>query len=183
MSVSAADVLRDRADLSIFKDTLALVGATAFGIGDTVSTPQASVASGIEVHAQLLAALLDHRLPYTPVLAPSLQWLVVAAIAVLLLWIAVRRRGVPAKRLPLAGLALALACWGLASVLLISADVWLPWASAALFAVVLSVTLATVEHALTRAQRERLSDTPRRLSAGAGGPAPDGERPQWQSAI
>lgn len=171
MSVSAADVLRGRADLSVFKDTLALVGATAFGIGDTVSTPQASVASGIEVHAQLLAALLEHRLPYTPVLAPGLQWGGVAAIAALLLWIAVRRRGVPAKRLPLAGVALAFACWGLASTLLISADVWLPWASAALFAVLLSITLATVEHALTRAQRERLS-----AHLGAYLPAPVAQR-------
>lgn len=170
-SVSAADVLRGRGDLSVLKGTVALVGATAFGIGDTVATPQASVASGIEVHVQLLAALLDHRLPYTPVPAPALEWFVMALLAAALLLLARRQRGVPAKRLPLAGLMLAAGCWALASLALVQADLWLPWASAALFAIVLSVALATVEHALTRAQRERLS-----AHLGAYLPAPVAQR-------
>lgn len=170
-SISAADVLRDRGDLSMLKGTIALVGATAFGIGDTVATPQASVASGIEVHVQLLAALLDHRLPYTPVPAPQLQWLVIALLAGALLALGRRQRGVPAKRLPLAGLALAAGSWAAAAVALVQADLWLPWASAALFAIVLSVSLATVEHALTRAQRERLS-----AHLGAYLPAPVAQR-------
>ncbi|WP_198111799.1 CHASE2 domain-containing protein [Inhella proteolytica] len=171
MSVSAADVLKGRADLSVLKGTIALVGATAFGLGDTVATPQAPVAAGFEVHAQMLAALLDHRIPFMPELAPSLEWLGMGLMAVGLLVLAVRRRGVPAKRLPLAGLALALVCWLVASTLLVTADLWLPWASAALFAILFSVALATVEHALTRAQRERLS-----AHLGAYLPAPVAQR-------
>lgn len=156
-SISAAEVLRAGSDLSLLKGTIVLVGATAFGIGDTVATPHAAVAAGVEVHAQALAGLLDHRLPYTPDQAPAWQWLLVAGIAALLVVLAVRQKGVPAKRLPLAGLVLAMLCWAGASAALLQADLWLPWASAAMFAVLASITLATAEHALTRAQRERLS--------------------------
>jgi len=171
MSISAADLLKDRADASVLKGTIALVGATAFGLGDTVATPQASVASGFEVHAQLLAALLDHRIPFMPAVAPSLEWLWMGLIAAGLLALAVRKRGVPAKRLPLAGLAIALACWLGASSLLVGADLWMPWAGTALFAILFSVALATVEHALARAQRERLS-----AHLGAYLPAPVAQR-------
>lgn len=170
-SVSAADVLRGTADLSLLKGTIALIGATAFGIGDTVATPHSAIGSGIEVHAQFLAGLLDHRLPYTPDRSVPIQWGLAVAVAVVLLALAQRRRGVPAKRLPLAGLALAVLCWLGASAALVQLDLWVPWAATALFAIVLSVSLATVEHALTRAQRERLS-----AHLGAYLPAPVAQR-------
>jgi len=170
MSVSAADLLKDRADLSVLKGTIALIGSTSFGLADTVATPQTSVAAGFEVHAQLMVGLLDHRVPFTPVMAPALEWAAMAAFAAALL-LTLRRRGVPAKRLPLAGLAMALLCWGVTLVALLYADLWLPWVSAALFAILLSVMLATVEHALTRAQRERLS-----AHLGAYLPAPVAQR-------
>lgn len=170
-SVSAADVLRGTADLSLLKGTIALIGATAFGIGDTVATPHSAIGSGIEVHAQFLAGLLDHRLPYAPDRAGLIQWGFAALVATVLLALAQRRRGVPAKRLPLAGLALATLCWLGASAALLQQDLWLPWAANALFAMLLSVSLATVEHALTRAQRERLS-----AHLGAYLPAPVAQR-------
>ncbi len=170
-SVSASEVLRGNSDLSLLKGTLVLVGATAFGIGDTVATPHAAVSSGLEVHAQALAGLLDHRLPYEPRRAAWLQILAGATMAAVLLVLATRRRGSPVKRLPVAGLVMAVVCWLGASVLLVQADVWLPWASAALFAVLSSICLATAEHALTRAQRERVS-----AHLGAYLPAPVAQR-------
>ena len=170
-SISAAEVLRGSAASSLLKGAIVLVGATAFGIGDTVATPHSAIASGIEVHAQALAGLLDHRLPYVPAHAPGWQGLAAAIIAASLWILAVRRRSVPAKRLPLAGLALAVLCWLCASVALVSLDLLLPWAGPALFAVLASVSLATVEHALTRAQRERLS-----AHLGAYLPAPVAQR-------
>ena len=170
-SVSAADVLNNRGDLSLLKGTIVLVGATAFGIGDTISTPYAAVASGIEVHAQALAGLLDHRIPYTPARAMLWQLGALSLIGAALLAVAVRQRGVPAKRLPLAGLLLAGLCWAGSSWALVQADLWLHWSSAALFAVLASVSLATAEHALTRAQRERVS-----AHLGAYLPAPVAQR-------
>lgn len=154
-AVSAADVLAGTADAGVFRGAVVLVGATAFGIGDTVATPLAAVASGLEVHAQLLVGLLDHRLPYTPRAAPALQF--GAALAVLAVLLAALRRGAPAKRLPLAGAALAAACFAGAAWALLAADLWLPWAPVAAFALLAAAGLATVELALARAQRERLS--------------------------
>ncbi|WP_088285378.1 CHASE2 domain-containing protein [Ideonella sp. A 288] len=156
-SVSASDVLKDRADTAMLKGAVVLVGATAFGIGDTVATPHGAVASGLEVHAQALVGLLDHRLPYTPTTWPALQWVAMLVVATTLHLVARQGRGAPAKRLPLTGLALAAVCIAGAVVGLLRFDLWLPWASTALFAMLASVMLATAEHALTRAQRERLS--------------------------
>ncbi|HYE70899.1 MAG TPA: adenylate/guanylate cyclase domain-containing protein [Aquabacterium sp.] len=156
-SVSAADVLNGTAELKLLDGTVALIGATAFGIGDTVATPHAAVAAGLEVHAQAIVGLLDHRLPHTPRRAPALQLLAATLIALMLLGLVVRRRAVPAKRLPIAGALLALSCYAAAALALWRADLWLPWAGVALFSVVASMILATVEHALMRAQRERLS--------------------------
>ena len=170
-SVSASEVLRGAASASLLKGTIVLVGATAFGIGDTVATPHSAITSGIEVHAQALAGLLDNRLPYAPAQARLGQGLALVLVAAALWGLAARRRGVPAKRLPLAGLGLALLCWAGASLALLSFDLWLPWAGVAVFAALASVSLATVEHALTRAQRERLS-----AHLGAYLPAPVAQR-------
>lgn len=156
-SVSAAEVLRGTSELALLKGTVVLVGATAFGIGDTVATPHATVSAGLEVHAQTLAGLLDHSVPYQPAMSPALQGFGMLLVSALLLLAATRQRGAPAKRLPLAGLVLAGGCWLGASVALLQLDLWLPWASTALFAAMASVSLATAEHALTRAQRERVS--------------------------
>lgn len=170
-SVPASEVLRDGADLSVLKGAVVLVGATAFGVGDSVATPLASVASGLEVHAQSVVGLLDRRLPFTPTLAPTIQALAAAFVAVTLLLLSMRQPGVPPKRLPLAGLAMA-ALFPLASTLaLLKFDLWLPWSTAALFSLLASVAVATVEHALTRAQRERLS-----AHLGAYLPAPVAQR-------
>lgn len=156
-SVSAAEVLRGSADLSLLKGAVVLIGATAFGIGDTVATPHAAVSSGLEVHVQMLAGLLDHRLPYAPAQQGWAQALVLAVIAGLLLVVAVRQPGTPVRRLPLVGLGVAVACWLGSMLALLQLDLWLPWVASALFALFGSVALATAEHALTRLQRERLS--------------------------
>ena len=157
VAVSAADVLQGRADTALLRGAIVLVGATAFGMGDTIATPHGAVASGLEVHAQSLVGLLDHRIPYTPASWPLAQGLLMAGMALALLAVAVCRPGVPAKRLPLLGLVMigaVLLGFGLG---LLHLGLWLPWLAIALFTLLASLSLATVEHALARAQRERLS--------------------------
>jgi len=157
-SVSAADVISGQADRQLLRGAVAVVGATAFGLSDAVSTPLASVASGVEVHAQLMVGLLDGRIPYMPAAAIALQWL--AALAVLgCLWLVSQRTasGPAIKRLPLAGAGLALLVVAGAASVLLWLDLWLPWAVPAMTALVGAALLATVEHGLTQAQRERLS--------------------------
>lgn len=156
-SVSAADVLVGRADAKLLAGAVALVGATAFGLSDVVATPLSSVASGAEVHAHALVGLLDNRIPYSPVGADALQWLVGLGFLVLLLTMTGRSSSPAIKRLPAAGLVFGVLAAVASVAFQAGADLILPWAVPALLAVVGAVLLAAVEHALTLAQRERLS--------------------------
>lgn len=157
VSIPAVQVLRGQADPALLRGAIVLVGATAFGAGDVVATPHAAVAAGLEVHAQVIAGLLDRRIPYTPRHAALLQLLAALAAAALLLLATGRAGGHVVRRLPLAGLALAALLWLGAGALLLGADLWLPWASVALFALLAASALAVGEHAQTVLQRERLS--------------------------
>src|SRR6202008_4811967 len=57
--VSAADILDGRFDPRILSGRLVLVGASAAGLGDVVSSPLGARVPGVEVHAQLLEAVLS----------------------------------------------------------------------------------------------------------------------------
>ena len=57
--ISAADILRERAPRSLIEGRYVLVGSSALGLGDRVSTPLSSLTSGIMVHAASLSGLLD----------------------------------------------------------------------------------------------------------------------------
>ena len=156
-SVPAARVLKGGADLELLKGAIVLVGATAFGVGDVVATPHAAVAAGLEVHAQTLTAMLDRRLPHEPRQAQALQAAAMAAGAALLWLVMGRPVGRSVRRLPVAGLIGAAGLWLGAAWALLSADLWLPWATPALFVILASAALAAAEHAQTLLQRERLS--------------------------
>jgi len=156
-AVSAVDLLQGRADPALLRGAVALIGATAFGMGDTVATPHGAVSSGLEVHTQTLVGLLDSRFAYTPHLWPLFQSGAMLLLGLGLLALASRRRGVPAKRLPLLGLVLSASIVLMAGIALLQAGLWLPWLPLASFVLLASLSLATVEHALARAQRERLS--------------------------
>jgi adenylate cyclase len=155
VSVSAADVLSGRAPADLFRGSWALVGATAFGIGDAVPTPHGGSVAGVEVNAQFMSALLDDRVPYTPRAADALLLgLGLAGGALLLLILAMRR--VAVLTLPLAGLTLALVLLALHGSLQLGSNVWLGWAAPALFCVLAGVLLAGVEHARARFERGRI---------------------------
>lgn len=57
--VSATDVLNDRADPALFENALVLVGASAPGLLDLRVTPLDQVYPGVEVHANMLNAILS----------------------------------------------------------------------------------------------------------------------------
>jgi adenylate cyclase len=57
--VSATDVLNDAVDPAILENALVLVGTTATGMFDLRSTPLEAVYPGVEVHANILNAILD----------------------------------------------------------------------------------------------------------------------------
>ncbi len=57
--IAAADILRESAPHSLIANRYVMIGSSALGLGDRVSTPLAPLSSGIMVHAASLSGLLD----------------------------------------------------------------------------------------------------------------------------
>ncbi len=64
--VPLADVIKDRIKPDLLKGKIALVGATAPGLFDLRSTPVDSVYPGVEVHANMIAGMLDRNFKQRP---------------------------------------------------------------------------------------------------------------------
>ena len=75
---SLADVLRERIEANSLKGRIALIGTTAPTLQDLRATPVDGVYPGVEIHANLLAGMLDNELKRRP-------WYTAGAEAVLLL--------------------------------------------------------------------------------------------------
>lgn len=174
VSIPAADVLAGRVPTDIMTGAWVLVGASAFGMNDTIATPYSGASAGLLAHAQILSALVDGHTPYTPRAALPLQ-AAAAALGALLLWLLVRLAGqgggatrdaqaltpspmlrMPVYLLPLAALAFALALVVAHALALWLADVWVGWLLPALFVLLAGVFAGTIEHARSRSERDRL---------------------------
>ena len=64
--ISLADVINDRIPAGSLKGRIAIVGTTAPGLLDQRSTPVGSVYPGVEVHANLIAGILDRTIKQKP---------------------------------------------------------------------------------------------------------------------
>lgn len=85
--VSAVDVIKKQASHEQISNLLVVIGSSALGLGDRVNTPIQNVAAGMEIHAQILSALLDNdwRQVYsTPFGIFGFFWM--GAIAVAMVW-------------------------------------------------------------------------------------------------
>ncbi|SBT08365.1 Adenylate/guanylate cyclase with Chase sensor (modular protein) [Candidatus Accumulibacter aalborgensis] len=156
VSISAADVLQGRAPTDLLQGAWVLVGATAFGARDAVPTPQGRAVSGVEVHAQLLSAMLDERTPYAPQGAPLWPWLAGGLSALLLLVVLRLAPRGPAIVLPAVAAANVLALFALSTFLLLDQHLWLGWVNAGLFTGFAATFLGAGEFARVRRERERL---------------------------
>lgn len=86
--VSAQAVLSGQADPDVFAGRIVLVGTTAAGLFDLRATPLDSVYPGVEVHANLIAAMLDEKYLTVPSWADGANLvfeLIVGVLLVLLL--------------------------------------------------------------------------------------------------
>lgn len=83
--VSASDVLRDKVPAGVFKDKLVLIGTTAPGLLDLRATPVDGVFPGVEVHANLIAGMLDHTLKHKPAYVLAIDVLTLVAVALILI--------------------------------------------------------------------------------------------------
>lgn len=63
--ISATDILQRKADMKALDGAIVLLGTTAPGLMDMRSTPVQNTFPGVEVHANLIAGMLDHLLDQT----------------------------------------------------------------------------------------------------------------------
>ena len=64
--LSATDVLHDRVDANELDGAIVLVGTTAPGLMDQRATPVAAVYPGVEIHANMIAGILDQSILHRP---------------------------------------------------------------------------------------------------------------------
>lgn len=124
-AVPAYEILQGKADPEVLRGVIAIVGGTALGLTDVIATPTASAASGVELHAQLLAGLLDQELTYTPRGAVYYNMALMILLGVLLLgMLAAWRRAGPRNW--------ALPVWLVSAAVLAAAGNFLLWQQARL---------------------------------------------------
>ena len=64
--VSLTDVLHERIDPGLLKGKIAIIGTTAPGLQDLRSTPVGSVFPGVEIHANVIAGIINHGIKSKP---------------------------------------------------------------------------------------------------------------------
>ena len=84
--VSASDVIQGKADPSVLENSIVLVGTTAAGLLDNRNTPVQSVHPGVEVHANLIAGILDQNLRHRPAYMLGVDVVTLLLISLLLIW-------------------------------------------------------------------------------------------------
>ena len=82
--VSAADVVNGEVEPEVLKDRIVLMGATAAGLLDLRSTPVQNVYPGVEVHANVVAGILDERIRQHPAYLVGYEFVLLVVIGLLL---------------------------------------------------------------------------------------------------
>jgi adenylate cyclase len=85
--VSLADVIKGRVKPEMLKGKVAIIGASAPGLFDLRSTPVGEVYPGVEIHANLIAGMLDRNLKEKPpyMLGAEVVLLFIGGVALALL--------------------------------------------------------------------------------------------------
>ena len=100
VSISAVDILDHKPQAALLKGVMVLMGGTALGLADVISTPINPVAAGLEPHAEILSALLDQDFAYVPRWGLLLDVLLLSPFCLLLAWL-LRRFNKPIQRVAL----------------------------------------------------------------------------------
>ena len=78
--ISASDVINQKIEPKALEGKIALVGTTAPGLLDLRSTPFGNAYPGVEIHANLIAGILDGSTKESPIWAHSLNLLCIALL-------------------------------------------------------------------------------------------------------
>lgn len=84
--ISASDVISGKAAPEQLENAIVLVGTTAAGLLDNRNTPVQSVHPGVEVHANLIAGILDQNLRHRPAYMLGVDVVAVLLISLILIW-------------------------------------------------------------------------------------------------
>ena len=112
--VSAAQVLSGKAPLAQLENRIVLLGSTAPGLADLRVTPFSNAFPGVEIHAHLIAGMLDGTVRYTPPWADDARLLAVLVLGALLTLVLLRFNPAIGLVASLALLALLLAAYAAA---------------------------------------------------------------------
>lgn len=82
--VSATDVLHGRVNAATLENAIVLIGTTAQGLFDLRAAPIQAVYPGVEVHANIIAAILDDTFPMEPAWATGADFLLTLLIGLVL---------------------------------------------------------------------------------------------------
>ncbi len=82
--ISASDILDGSVDPVLLSGTIAILGTSAGGLMDLRNTPVGHLYPGVEVHANILSAMLDQRFLYEPDFVKSLELLALLFCGLLL---------------------------------------------------------------------------------------------------
>ena len=82
--VSATDVIHGRVDKKILQDAVVLVGTTAPGLFDLRTTPVQKQYAGVEIHANLIAGILDQNIKQSPAYVDGIEFIQLLFIGCLL---------------------------------------------------------------------------------------------------
>jgi adenylate cyclase len=78
--LSLTDVLNDRVPVEALRGKIALVGASAPGLLDLRSTPVDPAYPGVEIHANMIAGILDENIKFKPPYALAVEFILVMVL-------------------------------------------------------------------------------------------------------
>ncbi len=82
--VSATDVLNGNADKKTLEGAIVLVGTSAAGLLDLRATPVQNVYPGVEIHANVIAGILDGSIKQRPAYVQGVAFIAIIVIALML---------------------------------------------------------------------------------------------------
>ncbi|HSH73177.1 MAG TPA: adenylate/guanylate cyclase domain-containing protein [Methylophilaceae bacterium] len=82
--VSATDVLSGKVSSDVLKDRIVLLGTTAPGLMDLRATPVQNIYAGVEVHANMIAGILDQNIKERPAYTMGAEFVMLLLVGLLL---------------------------------------------------------------------------------------------------
>lgn len=82
--VSATDVLTGKVDANLLNNKIVLLGTTAAGLMDLRATPVQNIYAGVEIHANMIAGILDNNIKEHPAYTLGAEFLLLLLVGLLL---------------------------------------------------------------------------------------------------